>query len=310
VSPVSLIEVEPELEPLLAGEQLDHARGFTLAARTMEPGADVIDALEDTKAFGAVLLDGLLLNSMQIGKRPALRLIEPGDVLPFARNAVTVSVAVVKLRAATRSRIVQLDDRFLLAAQRWPQLAALTHRRAVATSERLATQFAISHLSRVDERLMSMMWLLAESWGHVTSSGIRLRLVLSHDTLGELVGAQRPTVSIALKELAKRGSLIRQDEGWLILDPPPEQQAGELERPRLIVAPHQGPFAEPEERNGRLELLQAELARLRHKYAPHRAQAHDLADQARQIRARTHELVERAHALGLVTDGASQRRAS
>lgn len=131
--------------------------------------------------------------------------------------------------------------------------------------------------------------------------GFRLAARTLEPGVGELVGAKRPTVSIALRELARRGSLIRQDEGWLILDPPPEQPAGELERPRLIVAPRRGqawsPPAEPESRGGRLELLQAELARLRDKHRLHRAHAQDLADQAGQIRARTHELVARAHSL-------------
>ena len=34
-----------------------------------------------------------------------------------------------------------------------------------------------------------MMWLLAESWGQVTSAGTTLPLTLTHDTLGGLVGA-------------------------------------------------------------------------------------------------------------------------
>ena len=127
----------------------------------------------------------------------------------------------------------------------------LTYRRAVESSERLATQLAISHLPRVDERVMAVMWLLAEVWGHVTPSGIRLRLALTHDALGELVGAQRSTSG------------------------------------------------------GRLALLEAELARVRDKYAPGRGLAQDLADNARQLRARTHELVFDAH---LLTDIKHQER--
>jgi CRP-like cAMP-binding protein len=310
-SSVSLLEVEPELGPLLAGEQLDQAGRFALPACTVEGGADVIGTLNDTDAFGAIVLDGLLLHGTQIGERPALRLVEPGDVVPFTRDTSAVPLATVSVRAATRSRIVLLDGHFLVAAQRWPQLTALVYRRAGDSSGRLATQLAISHLSRVDERLMSVMWLLADTWGHVTNSGIRLRLTLTHDALGELVGARRSTVTLALKELAKRGSLIRQADCWLILDPPPEPRTVELEPPRLIDAPRPGSAwsspAQSERQDARLALLQTELARLRQKYAPDRELAQDLADEARQLRARTHELVFDAH---LLTDVTHQERAA
>ena len=52
------------------------------------------------------------------------------------------------------------------------------------------------------------MWLLAESWGRVTQAGIRLPLGLTHDVLGALVGARRPTVTLALRELTERGAIL------------------------------------------------------------------------------------------------------
>ena len=52
--------------------------------------------------------------------------------------------------------------------------------------------------------------------GKVTPAGIRLQLSLTHEMLGRLIGARRPTVTLALKELAEQNSVIRQDSGWLI----------------------------------------------------------------------------------------------
>jgi len=300
-SGVSLLEVEPELGPLLTGEEAAEARRFVLPARTVRKGANVIGLVEETDAFGAIVLDGLLLEGVQIGKRPSLRLVDPGRVVPLTRSAPPVPIATVSLRAATRSRIVLLDRHFLVAARRWPQLVALIYRRAVESSEALATQLAISHLSRVDERLMALMWLLADNWGHVTPAGIRIRLALTHDALGEFVGAQRSTVTLALKQLAERGALIRQDKDWVILAPPPEPSAAALEPSRLLDAPRPRPAwsppAEPEARDGQLAQLRAELARLKEEYAPDKARAHDLQDEARQLRARTQELFDDANAL-------------
>lgn len=301
-SGVSLLDVEPELRSFLTKEELAEARRIALPVRTMKMGASAIELLQETDAFGAIVLEGLLLHGVQIGERPSLRLVEPSNVVPFTRSTPPLPGATVSLRAATLSRIVLLEGRFLLATRRWPQLAALIYGRALESSERLATQLAISHLSRVDERLMALMWLLADDWGHVTPAGIRLRLALTHEALGELIGAKRPTVTLALKELSERGSLIRQDQDWVILDPPPEPYAAELEPSVLLDAPRRrsgrAPQPGSEAREGRLTLLRSELARLREKYAPDRARAQELRDEANRLRARALELRGETEAFG------------
>lgn len=65
-----------------------------------------------------------------------------------------------------------------------------------------------------------MLWLLSESWGQVTPSGVRLPLALTHETLGALVGARRPSVTLAVSKLAQDGAIVHQDTGWLLLEPP------------------------------------------------------------------------------------------
>jgi Crp-like helix-turn-helix domain len=66
------------------------------------------------------------------------------------------------------------------------------------------------------------MWFLAESWGRVTPAGTSLPLSLTHDAIGEMIGAKRPTVSLALKELVQQGAVVRRDGGWLLLKGAPE----------------------------------------------------------------------------------------
>ena len=91
--------------------------------------------------------------------------------------------------------------------------------------QRLTDQLVICQLPRVDQRVLAVMWLLAESWGQVTPGGIRLPLTLTHETLGALVGARRPTVTLALRKLSDEGSIVHQDSGWLLLEPPPDPAA-------------------------------------------------------------------------------------
>jgi CRP/FNR family transcriptional regulator, cyclic AMP receptor protein len=300
-SGVPLLTVEPELRSFVSAEQLDDAERFVLPSTTLDRGGSIIGLLQQRGAFGAVVLDGLLLQGVQIEQRPSLRLVGPGDAVPVAGSTPALPLAAVNVRAAAQTQIALLDDHFLLATRRWPWLAALAYRRAIESSERLATQIAISHLPRVEDRLMSLMWLLADEWGYVTPAGIRLRLALTHDALGQLVGAQRPTVSLALNALRQRGSLIRQDRDWVILDSPPEPSAVELEPFCVVDAPRNASVwnrsAEQPSRIERLASLRAELARLRERNASATTRAHELQDVARELRSRTHQLLNDFQAL-------------
>ena len=59
----------------------------------------------------------------------------------------------------------------------------------------------------IDRRLLVLFWEAANRWGRVTPDGVRVRLPLTHQTLGHLVGSRRPSVSVALGALAARGEL-------------------------------------------------------------------------------------------------------
>jgi hypothetical protein len=106
----------------------------------------------------------------------------------------------------------------------------------VQQAERLTTQLVVCQLPRVDQRLLALMWLLAESWGRVTPAGTTLPLKLTHDALGALIGARRPTVTLALRDLSERGAIVRQDQGWLLLEAPAgaTRRAESFRSPSLI----------------------------------------------------------------------------
>jgi len=76
---------------------------------------------------------------------------------------------------------------------------------------------------RIDARLLLMMWRLADRWGRVTSDGVVVPLRLTHGWLAHLVGAQRPSVTTALGNLAGAGRVERLDDGsWLLRGDPPD----------------------------------------------------------------------------------------
>jgi hypothetical protein len=142
-----------------------------------------------------------------------------------------------------------------------------------------------------------MLWLLAESWGKVTSAGTFLPLHFTHEALGAMVGARRPTVTLALRELADRGAVIQRDGGWLLLQPPLESGAetATVEGPRLLdVEPTV--WAEPESlervRDERLELFE-HVAALREQHRRSIEELRERIVRAEAIRTRSLEIRER-----------------
>jgi CRP/FNR family transcriptional regulator, cyclic AMP receptor protein len=76
---------------------------------------------------------------------------------------------------------------------------------------------ALTHLPRAYERLLILFWLLAERWGRVHPTGVRISLPVTHEVLAMLIGTQRPTVTIALRRLGAGGLLIREGrDRWLL----------------------------------------------------------------------------------------------
>jgi CRP/FNR family cyclic AMP-dependent transcriptional regulator len=63
-------------------------------------------------------------------------------------------------------------------------------------------------------RLALLLWHLAARWGRVEPGGIRLPLPLTHQLLGRLVGAERPSVSHALARLSRAGLVTGHGDEW------------------------------------------------------------------------------------------------
>src|SRR5205085_10002328 len=96
--------------------------------------------------------------------------------------------------------------------------------RAQRRIDHLAFCQSVTQLKRIDDRVLAMLWHLAERWGHVATDGIVVvELSLTHRALGRLVGAQRPSVTTALGTLARGGLLDRTEDGaWRPLSSPPD----------------------------------------------------------------------------------------
>ncbi len=223
VPTIRLFDAEPDLTRFLAPDEAERARETQLPVHSVGKGdVDVASLFDHTGAFGALVLEGMLLQSLRLSNHAGLRLLGPGDVLSLTQTPHSMLVIDDHCRATVPTRLALLERELLLAVRRWPQLAAGLHAHNGEQSERLATQLMICQLPRVDQRLLALMWLLAESWGQVTPAGTLLPVGLTHAALGGLIGARRPTVTLALGNLSAAGMLRRQPRGWLLLGTPDE----------------------------------------------------------------------------------------
>jgi CRP/FNR family cyclic AMP-dependent transcriptional regulator len=233
---VGLFEAEPDLARPLSAEEREQAGRIRLSARQLDGDLDARRLLEETQAFGMLVYEGMLLHRLRLGEHETLRLIGGGDVLAVPDTDGSALVAESTWTATPNTRVALLDDRLLATAQRWPRLFSALISKSAEQTERIALQLAICQLPRVADRLLAIMWLLSESWGRVTSSGVKLPLTLTHDALGAMIGARRPTVTLAIGELTQRGALVRQDGGWLLLERPRtlKRAAASAEDPALV----------------------------------------------------------------------------
>jgi hypothetical protein len=175
--------------------------------------------------LGLIVIDGLFEREVRVAGRTAAELLGPGDVLrPWdivdARDTcIPVEAAWTVLAPA---RVAILDARASALAARCPQLPALLMARSHSRIRSMAALLAIAQIRRLDLRILTLLWHLADRFGRVRPDGVAVEVPLKHATLAKLLAATRPSVSSALAELASRGEIERLDGGgWLLKGDPP-----------------------------------------------------------------------------------------
>jgi CRP/FNR family cyclic AMP-dependent transcriptional regulator len=234
-----LLDLDPDLGQLLDGGAFAAAqRTLVVRVARLPTGpwdADGVGAA-DAGHLGLLLVDGVIAHELLAEDVASMELLGPGDVLrPWqVAGGVELLRARVRWSVLADARIAFLDRELAARLARYPEIYAVIVERLASRSQRLTVTQAISHLNRVDRRLLTLFWHLAERWGRMTPDGVLVPLVLSHRTLAQLIGARRPTVSTALADLARHGELMRTPAGaWLLTGTP----VGEPDRERRRLVP-------------------------------------------------------------------------
>ena len=235
---VNVFENEPGLLEGVEGPDLValRSRGVVQAA-AFPPGPGGFVAPEHEGGFGLLVLDGLVAYGNELGGRTSVELLGRGDLLRPGEDVLAGAPVPIEstLRALEPCLLAVLDGEFARRVAPWP---TVTQRLTAKLSDRtrwLSLLLLVARLPHVEARLVILFWHLADRWGRVTGDGdVRIPFNLTHEIFASLVGAERPTVSVALTRLRQRGTLVRERDGWLLRGSPPTQ--AELGRQALAEA--------------------------------------------------------------------------
>ena len=222
---IALLKADPELgEAIPAADRPTAERVLTVATLQLDTGpwTPAADIGDKPPAIGLLVVGGVLTRDLVFAGRTTTELLGAGDIIrPWVDDSQFEALPFeASWHAHATARVALLDARIAMACGRWPDLAAAISTRFVRRARNLAFQRAIAQIPRVDERLLVLLWSLAERWGRVGPEGVRLPLALPHRTLATLVGARRPSVTTALSGRARDGHVERTPEGWMLYGDP------------------------------------------------------------------------------------------
>jgi CRP/FNR family cyclic AMP-dependent transcriptional regulator len=222
---VCVLDALPEVVPLLDPDDVTRARDELVAPRIDRPAGEWrVEPSRDPLAMGLLVVEGVLARNVRLGEATTTELVGPGDRLrPAHWDDADAPIQVGIEWAVLEPACFALLDREVTAAVcRWQAVVTAIVGAAIERAWTLAQLLAVSHLRRVDVRLLALFWLLADRFGRVQPGGVTVPLKLTHEALGHVVGAKRPSVTTALNQLEASGRVSRREGGgWLLHGDPP-----------------------------------------------------------------------------------------
>jgi CRP/FNR family cyclic AMP-dependent transcriptional regulator len=269
---IHLFQVEPDLLERVPGHERPVARrSVVVPAQRVALGSWDVSSV-GSPPWGVLIVDGLVASEVGIAGTTAAELVGAGDVVLAGggdgQEIIPSESAWTVLEPAT---VAILDERFMPVARRWPEVAACLLQRSEARASRLALTQAICHLTRVDARVLVMLWLLADRWGRVGTDGMVLPLRLTHRTIARLIGARRPS--------------------WVLHGPPPAELERAGLKPAIVPAPAPArPQGGVDGRSSRARRMGQDIRTLAEAYEHQAGVARSLGRRARVTRERSQAL--------------------
>ncbi len=219
-----MLEIDRDLASGLPADQRALAARYALAPLAEIPPGSWSPSRGAGHRLGYLVLDGLLIREVTLGRRTTSELVGAGDLLrPGDLDTVGAQLSMQwSWTALERVRLAVLDHRFAAVIARWPTLVDALLARALRRSRALAFQLSLTQVKRVEDRIELLLWGLAERWGRVGPRGVVVATPLTHQALAAMIGARRPTVTTAIGRLTRARKLERVPQGWMLIgDAPP-----------------------------------------------------------------------------------------
>lgn len=221
--PVALIDVDAELAEGLTDEQAAAAReGVRVKAEWVPPGPlSEARVRRDEPGTIVLLARGLVARTTTFEDAVVAELVCRGGFIwphtPRDQARLALRDYRIELAALETSLLASLGPEALRALAGFPELGARLLRRCERHVAELEALRVIGQVTGVERRLLAFFRLLAARQGRDTSEGVAVPVAMPHRMLADLVGARRPTVSTALRQLADAGELRRLHDGtWLL----------------------------------------------------------------------------------------------
>ncbi|MBU6362654.1 MAG: Crp/Fnr family transcriptional regulator [Acidobacteria bacterium] len=142
----------------------------------------------------------------EAGRTRTIALLQEGDAMALTAGGWPGAPG-ARVRAATDAELLVLTDALDDVLCRDAALAAWIIRALAFSVADRELSAAIALEPRLERRLILKLRQLAERWGKVTPEGVRLDLRVTHQELGDMIGAARESITVALGRLQEQGEI-------------------------------------------------------------------------------------------------------
>ena len=220
-------------DPRLSGARVDvlRANGRFL---DLQPGRWQPDEVRSAGLI--IVVSGVLLIEHGATPRVAGEVLGPGDACTIDEPQAAGAEAALGLQVLEPARLYALREPLPRLLADWPNGGARLVDALLERHRRRSRYQAILARPKVEDRLLLVLWALAERFGSQAADGALLPLRLTHATLGCLTAARRPTVTTAMGVLQEARLVGPASDGALWIS----ARAAELERAvrsRTLSAP-------------------------------------------------------------------------
>ena len=223
-----LLDLDPDLAERMDGRREQLARQHVIVrlerveAGEWVPEANAFAALG---GLGLLVVDGLAVRRVSLGHRAAAELLGPGDLMrPWEDDGEHAAYPFASaFRIVAALEVAVLDATVTQRLLHFPEVVDRLVGRVMARSRRVVGHLVIAQLTSVDTRLHVALWHMADRFGRVRPDGVLVPVNLTHEVLGLVVGARRPSVTAALGRLVDEGLVeVAPGQGWILHGDPPE----------------------------------------------------------------------------------------